>query len=191
MGYLYKALVSVIAAWGVFLTGQVQAQNVAHFNSAELRAMGANTIALTLHVNWPQVLHQALAPQMQFRDFLKKYSEYSDIQLGKEMTRLGGSLTRGAYLGLPSGARLNFKEWQFPSIPALRECLKISLMLIDMPTHAQAHLDPVTVSAEAHSKNALAQVQIQLPKALYPILVNSKNDNFWLTEQIPLAVISF
>lgn len=191
MGYLYKALVSLIAAWGVFLTGQVQGQNVAHFNSAELRVAGANTIVLTLHVNWPQVLHQALAPQMQFKDFLQKYSEYSDIQLGKEMTRLAGSLTSGAYLGLPSGARLNFKEWQFPSIPSLREYLKISLMLIDMPIHAQAHLDPVTVSAEAHSKNVLAQVQMQLPKALYPILVNSKNDNFWLTEQIPLAIISF
>ena len=191
MSRCLRPLVYFFAAWGVCLAGQVQAQNAAHFNNAELRREGDSTIAATLHLNWPQVLHQLLAPQMAFKVFLKTYLELPDLQLEREMAKLQINLTTNAYLTLPSGARVNFKKWQLPSNLALRESLTLSLMLIDMPTNAQAHLDPVKVTAEAQSRNALTQVQIKLPKALYPILVNSKNDKFWLTEQIPLAVISF
>lgn len=167
----------------------MQAQNGAHFNNAELRREGDSTVAVTLYLNWPQVLHQLLAPQMPFKVFLKTYLELPDLQLEREMAILQTKLTTNAYLTLPSGAKVNFKKWQVPSNLALRESFKLSLMLTDMPANAQAHLDPVKVTAEAQSKNALTQAQIQLPKALYPILVNSKNDKFWLTEQIPLAVI--
>lgn len=186
-----RLFIYLFAACGVFLTSLALAQNGAHFNNAELRREGNRTVAVTLHLNWPQVLHQLLASHMVFKVFLKTYSELPEPQLEREMSKLHTKLTTNAYLTLTSGARVNFKKWQVPNNLALRESLKLSLMLIDMPVNAQAHIDPVRVTAKAQSKNVLTQVQIQLPIEFYPILVHSKNDKFWLTEQIPLAVISF
>jgi len=169
--------------------GQVRAQDGAHFNNAELRRESPSHIAVTFHLNWPQVLHQLLAPQMPFRVFLKTYLELAELPLEKEMAKVGARLSDNAYFTLPSGQRVNLRKWQLPGNLALRESLKLSLMLIDMPT--QAHLDPVKVTAEANSKSTLTQVQVQFPRALYPIWVSSQNDKFWLTDQIPFALISF
>ena len=169
----------------------MRAQDGAHFNNAELKREGASHVAVTLYLNWPQVLHQLLAPQLPFRDFLKTYLALADGPLDKEMAKVVTHLSTQGHLSLPYGAKVNFKKWQLPGHPALRESFKLSLMLLDMPRSTQTHLDPVKVTAEAQSKNKLTQVQLQLPKALYPIKVNSQNDKFWLTEQIPIAVLSF
>jgi hypothetical protein len=66
-------------------------------------------------------------------------------------------------------------------------------MLMDLPPNIQAqfHLDPVKVSSEVQSKSSLNTVQLKLPSAFFPILVSNQNDNFWLTDQIPTAIISF
>jgi hypothetical protein len=48
----------------------------------------------------------------------------------------------------------------------------------------------VPVLAEAHSKTPVSRVQIELSKAFNPIFVKVKSDQFWLTEQIPLAIIN-
>ena len=173
------------------LAGHVNAQDRAHFNTAELRRESVSTVAVTLYLNWPQALHQLLAPQLTFRVFLETYLKLPELQLEKEMTKAKSYMTANAFFSLPSGARANLRKWQLPANQSLRESFKLSLMLLDMPANAPTHLDPVKISAEVQSKGPLTQVQIQLPKALYPIWVNLKNDKFWLTEQIPLALISF
>ena len=64
-----------------------------------------------------------------------------------------------------------------------------SLMLLNMPPSAASHLDPVRVLAQAQAKTPISRVQLQLPPALHPIVVSLPNDKFWLTEQIPMAII--
>jgi hypothetical protein len=171
--------------------GHAFAQNGGHYNNAELALESPQTIVVTLQLNWPQVLHQLFAPNTPFKVFLKNYSDLSETQLEREVVKLQNNLTTNAYLTLPSGAKVHFKKWQMPSNLALRESLKLSLVLIDMPIQTQSHLDPVKVTAQAQSKIPLTRAQIQLPKAFFPISVRSGDDKFWLTEQIPLAVISF
>jgi hypothetical protein len=40
------------------------------------------------------------------------------------------------------------------------------------------------------SPKPIRQAQLQLPVALYPIEVTIQNDKFWLTSQIPLAMVN-
>ena len=110
MRHFLRPLVYFLAAWGVFLMGPVKAQNGAHFNNAELRRESDSTVAVTLYLNWPQVLHQLLAPQVSFKVFLKTYLELTDLQLEREMAKLGVNLTTHAHLTLPSSAKVNFKQ---------------------------------------------------------------------------------
>jgi len=39
------------------------------------------------------------------------------------------------------------------------------------------------------AKTPISRVQLQLPPALYPVVVSLPNDKFWLTEQIPMAIV--
>jgi hypothetical protein len=51
-------------------------------------------------------------------------------------------------------------------------------------------LDPAPVQARLQSPKPIRQAQLQLPAALYPIEVTIQNDKFWLTSQIPLALVN-
>jgi hypothetical protein len=51
-------------------------------------------------------------------------------------------------------------------------------------------LDPVPVQARLQTPKPIRQAQLQLPVALYPIEVTIQNDKFWLTSQIPLAMVN-
>ncbi len=169
------------------------AQEKGHYNSAELRRENERTVSLTLYLNLPQLLHQVLAPKLSIGDFLKNYSELSDIQLDKEISKASSILTARTYFILPSGSKVNFKKWQFPSSQAVRESFKLSILLILLPAvvQGQNHLDPVKVASEAQTKSSLNTIQLQLPSEFHPILVKVQNDTFWMTEQIPTALVNF
>lgn len=86
---------------------------------------------------------------------------------------------------------MNFKQWQLPDTQALREFFKASLMLLNLPPSADSHLDPVRVMARVETQNSISRAQLQLAPAMNPILVSVQNDKFWLTVQIPMALVEF
>ena len=83
------------------------------------------------------------------------------------------------------------RQWQFPTAQALREALKAHLFLINMPTTTPVHVPPMWVQAIGNSKSPLSRAQLQVHKALHPLWVIHQQDQFWLTDQIPLAIVNF
>jgi hypothetical protein len=47
----------------------------------------------------------------------------------------------------------------------------------------------MNVTSTVQTKHPITRVQLQLPAAMNPILVVFKTDQFWLTDQIPSAII--
>ena len=168
---------------------QAPAQPVAHYNAVELKRESPTSVQFAFALNLPQVLHQVLAPQLTYPAFLQNYANLSDPALDKEIAKAVATLSAKAYFTLPSGAKAHIKQWQLPDKLALRDSFKASLMLLNMPPGPASHLDPVRVLAQAQAKTPISRVQLQLPPALYPIVVSLPNDKFWLTEQIPMAII--
>jgi hypothetical protein len=166
-----------------------QSQTVAHYNAAELKRESATSVSVAFDLNLPQVLHQVLAPQLQYPAFLQSYADLPGPALDKEIAKAGAALSAKAYFTLPSGAKAYIKQWQLPDQQSVRDSFKVSLMLLNMPPSAASHLDPVRVMAQAQAKTPISRVQLQLPPALYPIAVSLPNDKFWLTSQIPMAII--
>lgn len=166
-----------------------QSQPVAHYNAVALARESATSVQFAFDLNLPQALHQVLAPQLAYPAFLQSYADLPDPTFDKELAKASAALSAKAYLTLPSGAKVNIKQWQFPDKQALRDSFKASLMLLNMPPSAASHLDPVRVLAQAQAKTPISRVQLQLPPALHPIVVSLPNDKFWLTEQIPMAII--
>lgn len=168
-----------------------QTQPPVHYNAVELQRESATSVNLTFSLNLPQVLHQLLAPQLAYTAFLQSYADLPDPALEKEVAKAAATLSTKAYFTLPSGVKAKLTQWQLPDKQALRDSFKTSLLLLSMPPSAASHLDPVRVLAQVQSKTPINRVQLQLPPALFPIIVSLKNDKFWLTDQIPMAIVEF
>ncbi|MEI7515716.1 MAG: hypothetical protein WCK81_10010 [Betaproteobacteria bacterium] len=162
---------------------------MAHYNAVELKRESATSVLLAFSLNLPQVLHQLLAPHLMYPAFLQSYADLPDPALDKELAKASAALTAKAYFTLPSGAKANINRWQLPDKQALRDSFKASLLLLNMPPSASSHLDPVRVLAQVQAKTPINRTQLQLPAALYPIVVRLPQDKFWLTEQIPMAIV--
>lgn len=161
-----------------------------HFNQVEVRRENKEKIIFVFSLNLPQALHQLLAPQSPFAEFLTKYSELPEADFQNSLKSATSQLAGSSALVLPSGAKVIFKNWQLPSNQALRELLKANLFLLQLPPGPQSHLPPAVVQAEVQTKTAINRAQLQLPKALHPIFVKVQQDQFWLTDQIPMAVVN-
>jgi len=172
-----------------FNPASAQAPPLAHYNAVELKRESATSVQFAFTLNLPQVLHVLLAPRLAFPDFLQSYANLPDPELDREIAKAGATLSARAHFTLPSGAKANLQHWQWPNRQAVRDALKVSLMLLNMPPSATSHLDPVQVLARAQAKAPISRAQLQLPPALYPIAVSLPGDKFWLTEQIPMALV--
>ena len=191
LNLLYKAAAFLAAAL-LYLqlhSALAQPQHVVHYNAVELTRESATQVQLTFVLNLPQVLHQVLAPQLAYPAFLQRYADLPDLALNKEIAKAAAALSAQAYFTLPSGVKANIKQWQLPDEQALRDAFKVSQVLLNMPASAAMHLDPVRVLAQVQTKTPINRVQLQLPPALHPIVVSLPNDKFWLTAQIPMAIV--
>lgn len=188
---LYRAA-ALLAATLVYLQPHAvlaQAQQVAHYNAVELARESATQVQFTFMLNLPQVLHQVLAPQLPYPAFLQRYADLPDTEINKEIAKAATALSAQAYFTLPSGAKANIKRWQLPDAQTLRDAFKASQIILNLPASANMHLDPVRVLAQVQAKTPVNRVQLQLPPAMYPIVVSLPNDKFWLTAQIPMAIL--
>lgn len=130
-----------------------------------------------------------LAPQSSYSAFLNAQVELSDQAFDRQIAQVSARLSERAFLVLPSGTKLQLKQWQLPDQKSLRDALVSSLILLNLPQKTNAHVDPMNVTSTVQTKHPLSRVQLQLPAAMNPILVVFKTDQFWLTDQIPSAII--
>ena len=91
---------------------------------------------------------------------------------------------------MPGGRPMRLQAWQWPDDAAIAQSLKAQEILLSMAQASGLHLDPVPVQARLQTSKSIRQAQLQLPAALYPMEVTIQNDKFWLTSQIPLAMVN-
>jgi len=175
----------LLSCWGWALAGDV------HYNQMDIKREGGNRFVFSLSLNLTLVLHQVLAPQTPLADFLKTYSGASDKDLQTALTKASAQLGDKSFMLLPSGSKVSIRPWQMPPLAALREALKAHAFLMEMPSATPVHVPPMWVQAHGQSKAPVGRAQLQVHKALHPVWVIHQQDQFWLTDQIPLAVVGF
>jgi hypothetical protein len=162
-----------------------------HYNQMDIKREGGNRFVFSLSLNLTHVLHQVLAPQSSLADFLKTYSDASDKELQTALAKAATQLGDKSFLLLPSGSKVSIRPWQLPPLAALREALKAHAFLTEMPSATPVHVPPMWVQAHGQSKTPVGRARLQVHKALHPVWVIHQQDQFWLTDQIPLAIVSF
>jgi hypothetical protein len=181
------------AAAGSCLLGPTSfgwAQSAPHPNALDIVKLDGKNWTFQFSLNLPQLLHQALSPQSPLAAFLKTLGDMPKPAFAKEMQKVKAKLSGFAVATLPGGKQLRLQGWQWPDDDVIQQNLKAQFVLLGLPEQARPHLDPVAVVARLQSPQAVNHAQLQLPQATYPIGVSIKNDRFWLTHQIPLAIVN-
>lgn len=165
------------------------AQTVGHNNQLDISLLEDRHLQCDFSLNLLPLLHSHLAPKSHPEEFLQSFLKLSDAAMDKELDKLTRALSDQSFFTLPTGTKLRLKQWQLPSKQLIREVIKVNLLLMQMPPNAAAHIDPMLVQAKASSKVPVTRVQLQLHPALSPIFVVHKQDKFWLTPEIPSAIM--
>jgi len=165
------------------------AQTIGHYNKLDISLVDSKSIECEFSLNLLPLLQSYLAPKSDYGDFLQSFSKLSDSSMQKELDKLTKELAVKSFFNLPSGAKLSVTHWQLPSKQLIREAIKVNLMMLQMPPNAASHIDPMLIQAKASSKMPVTRVKLQLHPALFPIFVSYKEDKFWLTQEIPVAIL--
>ena len=142
------------------------------------------------NLNLPQVLHQLLSPATPLPAFLQSYAHMPPPAWERALQNAKRLLSASGVLTLPGGRPIRLQAWQWPDSGAIAQSLKAQELLLHIAEASRPHLDPVAVQARLQTPKPIGQAQLQLPVALYPIEVTIQNDKFWLTNQIPLAMVN-
>jgi len=175
-----------LAAFGAL----VSAQSVAHPNTLAIVPEDGKNLVFQFSLNVPQVLHQLLSPSTPFSAFLQNHAHMPSASWAAALQKAKAKLASSGVLSLPRGRPIRLQSWQWPDPDAITQSLKAQELMLQMAEPSRPHLDPVRVLARLQTPGPIHQAQLQLPSALYPIEVTIKNDTFWLTSQIPLAMVT-
>ena len=183
----------LVAGAGIALLGfttAARSQNAAHPNTLTIVHEDEKNLVFQFSLNVPQVLHQLLSPATPFPAFLQAHAAMSPVTWDAVLQKAKAQLSAIGVLTLPGGKPLRLQSWQWPDSEGIAQSLKAQALMLQMPEASRPHLDPVPVLARLQTQKSIYQAQLQLPTALHPIEVSIKNDKFWLTSQIPLAMVN-
>ena len=183
----WMVILAIVFLCGVPLASV--AQTVGHNNQLDISLVEGREIQCDFSLNLLPLLHRHLAPKSEPAEFLHGFSKLTDSAMDKELEKLTQALGAQSFFRLPTGSKLSLKHWQFPSKTLIREAIKVSLLMMQMPPNPASHMDPIRVQAKATSKVPVTRVQLQLHPVLFPIFVSYKEDKFWLTPDIPTAIM--
>ena len=175
-----------ITGYGNFAFGQT----TAHPNALTIAREDGNMLVFQFSLNLPQVLHQLLSPATPFSAFLQNYAHMPQPAWTTALQKAKRQLSANGVLTLPGGRPVRLQSWQWPDNEAIAQSLKAQELLLPIAEASRLHLDPVPVQARLQTPKPIRQAQLQLVPALYPLEVTIQNDKFWLTTQIPLAMVN-
>lgn len=140
-------------------------------NRATLVLRDKTHVSLTLYLNYPEALHQALGPERPMAEFLAVYAALTLEQLKGPLERAQAKFIAGTRLTGAGGEAIGLTGWAWPSVRDVQLQLQHQIMrsVVDPGNHT--HEEPLEVRAEAVASKEIASVRVQFPEAFDRVLV--------------------
>ena len=165
--------------------------SLVHNNQLVIQKEQPQVLRLEFTVNPVQMLHHWLAPAVPFDIFLKKYAAFSDDAFQKELTKAIKKFEFDSFVIQTSGTKNVMKLTEIPAASELKKMLQQNLLIMDLPSNLQAHLEPIVLRASLKTRTPLQRGQLFIAASVFPIQVRYEQDLLWLTAQIPMALYDF
>ena len=161
-------------------------------NKGFVQKMDDGRIALEFLLDPAVLMFKALAPETTLPLFLKRYAEMKPQVFEQELKKLKAQLVKGIKLQGPDGRALGQSAWNWPPASDWQDIVKTQKIMLDALSNEEGHLPQIKLNIVLKGGKNLSRAQVSLLPSMHPILVrNMPSDDFWLTDQIPVAIIGF
>ena len=188
---MYKKIGAICGLWLFAVSGFAHDLQA---NRATLVLRDGNHLSLTFFINYTDALHQALAPQQTFAEFVLPYSAMTPPVFEKELLRAQGKFQAGTRVVLAKDQAASVTHWVWPEAAQVQKLLQQRAMQILVAPAAHPHETPLEIRAEvtAPSRAALAVLKLRLPTEFQQVLVVSyQPKQVWLTPRTLSPEIRF
>ena len=163
-------------------------------NKAVLGKISSKSLSLRLEVDPVTLLYKAQVKgaSVSFEVFLTRYAAMPVKKFAQELMKIQALIAKDLSIVGADGLPLAVVGWEWPDTDQWQGALRTHLTPYQANPNDLGHMPPITVGIRATGLRDLSHVHLSLPRAMQPILVQaSPTDLFWLSEKIPVAVVSF
>ena len=169
----YYRLLPCVAATLVLLVAQRSSAHELAENRATMVLRDQNHVAITLYLNYSDVLHRTLAAEQSFAEFVLAFSALSPeqfaAQLNKAQTRLQSQIKV-----LPRPAtEASMRRWVWPAATRVQALLRDRAMQMLVAPNDHAHEAPLEVRVELQTTGRVSAVSAVFPPEFRRVLVIS------------------
>ncbi len=122
-------------------------------------------LAITYFIDYPQALHQALAPQKTMPEFAIMHSTMSAAEFQKVLLKAQLSFIAGTKIVMPNGDPLKVSHWRWPEPAKVQALLQKQIMKAVVAANEHEHEEPIEIQAHATSVHKITSVAISMPIA--------------------------
>ncbi len=161
-------------------------------NRATMVLRDHNHVAITLYLNYSEVLHRTLAPEQSFAEFVLAVSalppKQFEAQLQTAQTRLQAQLK---VLPRPAGEAA-LRRWVWPAATRVQALLRDRAMQMIATPNDHAHEPPMEVRVELRTSGRVTTISAVFPPEFRRVLVVSYRPNqTWAEPGEPATEIKF
>ncbi|MFM9993206.1 MAG: hypothetical protein ACKVOY_17395 [Burkholderiaceae bacterium] len=138
------------------------------------------------------LMHKALMPNASLEQSIKRYAEMSPEAFVKEFAQLKQLMAKDIKIIGADGKRLAPRSFKLQPHAEWQYIFKTQIVLLEAFSNEAGHLPQMKINITFKSGKNLSQAQFSVPGAMFPILMrNMPADEFWLSDQIPFAIVHF
>ena len=142
-------------------------------NRATMVLRDQNHVAITLYLNYSEVLHRTLAPAQSFAEFVLALSALSPEQFAAQLNRAQARLQSQIKVLPRPATDASMRRWVWPEATRVQTLLRDRAMQMLTAPNDHAHEPPVEVRVELQSTARVTAVSVVFPQEFRRVLVVS------------------
>ena len=186
---LLSALLLVFTASTSALAHELQASR------ATLVLRDKQHLSLTFFVDYSSVLHQVIAPQRSYQEFVMMYAAMKPQELQGQLLAAQNKLKSNIAIVLKNGKTVALSQWLWPELATVQTLLQQRAMqAVVAPAGDHTHAAPTEIRAEATATDPqdFTSVTLKLPPEFQQVLlVSYQPKQVWVKLKAASPVINF
>ena len=173
----YYRLLPCVAATLVLLVAQRSSAHELAENRATMVLRDQNHVAITLYLNYTDVLHRTLAPEQSFSEFVLAFSALSPEQFAAQLNKAQARLQSHIKVLPRPATEALLRRWVWPVATTVQALLRDHAMQMLAAPNDHAHEPPVEVRVELQTTGRVSTVSAVFPPEFRRVLVVSYRPN--------------
>ena len=161
-------------------------------NRATLVQRDASHVSVTLFIALPEALHQTLAPERSFQEFVLTYASMPQASFQNALLKAERQLQSELVFKAKNGQPFTLDGWVWPELARVQTALQDRAMQALVAPGDHAHALALEIRVELRSAKPITSFQVQFPSAFKRVMaVSYRPKQVWVEPFMPSPAITF